>query len=72
MTTAPDPVAELKAMLVQLLTETRAAARLQEEIRVEWRTHVARQRVIQRLALVGIILLLPMLVYFVSYFVSRT
>jgi hypothetical protein len=66
MTPAPDPVAEVRDLMVQLLTETRAAARQQEEMRAEFRAHVARQRVIQRIALVGIILLLPVLAYFVS------
>ena len=66
MASTPDPLAELKDLMVQLLTETRAAARQQEEMRAEFRATVARQRVIQRLALAGIILLLPLLAYFVS------
>ena len=66
MASTPDPLAELKDLMVQLLTETRAAARQQEEMRAEFRATVARQRIIQRLALAGIILLLPLLAYFVS------
>jgi len=66
VTSSPDPLAELKDLMVQLLTECRAAAREQEAMRVEFRATVARQRVIQRLALVGIILLVPLLAYFVS------
>jgi hypothetical protein len=64
MTPAPDPLAALEALMVQVLTETRAAVRQVEDLRTEFRATVARQRVIQRTALSGFVLLLPLLGYF--------
>jgi hypothetical protein len=64
MTPAPDPLAELETLMVQVLTETRAAVRQVEDLRAEFRAAAARQRGIQRMALSAGVLLLPLLGYF--------
>jgi hypothetical protein len=64
MPPAPDPLAELKDVMAQVLTETRTLRGQVEEMRTEFRAVVTRQRVVQRVALVALIPMLSLAGYF--------